>query len=41
MATYLFHIRDDSLPSAAPSCVCAAVLDKLTRLSKVVNAKLH
>ena len=34
-------MRDDSLPSTAPSFVCAAVLDKLTRFSKVVKTKLH
>ena len=41
LKAHSFHMRDDSLPSAAPSFVCAAVLDKLTRLSKVVKTKLH
>ena len=27
LKAHLFHMCDDSLPSAAPSFVCAAVLD--------------
>ena len=41
LKAHSFRMRDDSLPSAAPSFVCAAILDKLTMLSKVVNTKLH
>ena len=41
LKAHSFRMRDDSLPSAAPSFVCAAVLDKLTMLTKVVKTKLH
>ena len=35
LKAHSFRMHDDSLSSAAPSFVCAAVLDKLTRLSKL------
>ena len=41
LKAHSFRMCDDSLPSAAPSCVCAGVLYKLTMLSKVVKTKLH